>query len=199
VNDKADTRSIWNVPTSRFLGNSIVDHPYLYPIDKPEQSPVRRMSRALSTVVTDKRKQFRFIHMVMNHPNKCAADVPLCSFDVDTKSRTAYKRDPLLCKMWLQPIEIVTDRAVRYVQETRKSKKLERFICHEKARRKDGAPLIGGKFPVCVSVRGEMFAQTPEILRIAREHKPRARAPQQRNSIRHQSHLESMQLTRNSA
>ena len=88
--------------------------------------------------------------MFVNIADERAANRALRSLDVDAESGTAHKRDLLLGKPRLKPIEIVTDGAVRHVQNTCQCKEFERLICHEETRHENRTPLIGGQFPAYI-------------------------------------------------
>ena len=86
----------------------------------------------------------------MNDADECTADVPLCSLDVNPESGTAYERNSLLRQKRLKPIEVVTDGAVRHVQNACQCKEFERLIRHEETRHENRTPLIGGQFPAYI-------------------------------------------------
>jgi len=61
------------------------------------------------------------------------ADVALRPLDIDPETGAAHERDALLRQKRLHTIKIVTDGAVRHMQETRKRKEFQRLICHKES------------------------------------------------------------------
>ena len=86
----------------------------------------------------------------MNDADECTSDVPLRPLDINPESGTAYERDSLLRQKWLKPIEVVTDGAVRHVENACQSKEFERLIRHEETRHENRTPLIGGQLPAYI-------------------------------------------------
>ena len=200
MDDEADACRVRNAALCRLLCDNGVDAPHIRRVDESEQSTLCRTRRPLPIlIIPDKGKQLRLVRMIVDVANECTADCALRSLDVDAESGTAHKRDLLLGKPRLETVKIMTDRTVRHIQQPRKREELQRLVCHEQACRQHRAALCGRKLALRICSSGKTMAQCPQILRIAREHKARARAAQKRDTVGHKRHLDAVHLARHRA
>ena len=199
MNDEADACRVRNAALRRLLCDNGINAPHICRIHKSEECTLCRTRRPLPIlIVPDEGKQLCLVRMIVDVADERAADCALRALDIDTKPGAAHERDLLRGEPRLEPVEIVTNGAVRHIQQPCKCAQLQRLV-HEQACRQYRAPQCGRKLALRIHSGVKAVTQSPQILRIAREHKARARAPEKCDAVRYQCHLEPVHLTRNGA